>query len=782
MGAAGAEFKWPSTCVGRSAVPVYDTTKCVCKATRFHVSDDHMIIPKSAFAGCSALTKITGMDNVESVGDAAFSGCKSLRRFAWPPKARVVYYGAFVDCSALTVITGMDNVEHVGPSAFSGCNSLTRFAWPPKAREVKSSAFAGCSALTEITGMDNVESVGEAAFSGCKKLPHVYLPTGCQASFDAFSWFPPIVSNERYSIGEHFFYGTHRSAFATIHRAALSPVTLVRKNPIDVAIAMEVAQLAYEESIDAGVTLRLGTVSAPFSFFGTRCRAELTVRRFFKSSALEQIQKVIILAEVHEGSKPVRRLLVIGFRGTVDLTDAVLDVSIGFDKGTFANEELNAHGGFASAVSDPRQHAELLESLYESIENIDGLLFTGHSLGGATAQVASLHARKIYGMLKAFEVPSQRSLRPIFKKLFDNPTKREGVLALLNSLRCITFEAPTPFAPVHQPQEEDEQRAACSWLTARAINYVCGTDLVPLLPQHLNKLLDSAEALADAHAIKLVAMYNLYQDFQGRPGWRPLEAVIQLAQNATRAVREQCAHYTPLAATIFLGPEEPSQGTAFTRTEEIAAHLRQRLAKLTSNGSVAAFLSSLEWHRMDNVAPYVRASVGLSNIARWVDNVSPYVQAPVGVSNVHPHEAAVRIVERFRALTLNYQLSNGDDRWYNYFNARKAGQQIPAHEVPAAWLTDTEKSSEEVVKDDVDIDDDRLSYLLSDVYSKIKIGNQWLDRRKVKDALFMLSTYPFDDSFSNGTGMGTHQGGYTVRNGIHVPIWVSNVESNKDEL
>ena len=494
-----------------------------------------------------------------------------------------------------------------------------------------------CSKLTEISGIGHVESVGKGAFHGCSSLPHLYLPASCWVDVTAFRDTAATgFFSFGYSVGKHPFYGTHPPAERSlVLDPASAPVDLVAKDPFDVLVAMEATRLAYSDDVQEGATISLGTSTTPFIVLGGHSHAKLEVRRFFKASASVQMQKLTLLAEVHVQGELVRRLLVLGFRGTADVADAVRDAFTAFDKGAFANEEVHVHGGFALAVSDPEEHAQFLEALADSAAlKIDGLLITGHSLGGAVAQVAALHARKLHGMLTNSEVPSQYALRPVFEKLAADQAKRESVLHLLDTLRCITFESPTPFAPKRDPKHRGEQAAALEWLGAHAVNYCCATDPVPLVPQHLSELLDALHKavpqITDKYATDLARIYLKYTDDtfglklvdtvpdavtkkRVRDG---IKTALTKAREFTETMREPSKEFMPLASTIYIGPDEPAQGAAFKSRSGSALRTEQarRLEKLLAGGVEALISDGVQWHLMENVAPFVRASIGVSKV------------------------------------------------------------------------------------------------------------------------------------------------------------------------
>ena len=80
-------------------------------------------------------------------------------------------WGGFV---VKRIIIG-DGVTTIGEYAFSYCRSLTSVTIPNSVTEIGSSAFGNCSALTSVSIPNSVTTIGIVAFSGCTNLQKVYI-------------------------------------------------------------------------------------------------------------------------------------------------------------------------------------------------------------------------------------------------------------------------------------------------------------------------------------------------------------------------------------------------------------------------------------------------------------------------------------------------------------------------------------------------------------------------------------------------------------------------------
>ena len=161
-------------------------------------------IGASAFEDCISLSSVNIPQEITSIGDHAFKGCKELttariedRTTVLPLGKRLfdgtvlqdLYIGAkinyinevsheaspfcenktlknvvitdiedhiydyeFYNCSALETVTVGDGVESIGKWAFSGCYSLSEFVFGSNVSSIGEEAFSDCTGMTKITG------------------------------------------------------------------------------------------------------------------------------------------------------------------------------------------------------------------------------------------------------------------------------------------------------------------------------------------------------------------------------------------------------------------------------------------------------------------------------------------------------------------------------------------------------------------------------------------------------------------------------------------------------
>ena len=82
---------------------------------------------------------------------------------------------AFSNCRSLTSVTIPNSVTSIGSGAFYGCSDLTSVTIPNSVTSIGNDAFEDCSSLTSVTIGNSVTSIGDGAFYGCSGLTSVTL-------------------------------------------------------------------------------------------------------------------------------------------------------------------------------------------------------------------------------------------------------------------------------------------------------------------------------------------------------------------------------------------------------------------------------------------------------------------------------------------------------------------------------------------------------------------------------------------------------------------------------
>ena len=131
-----------------------------------------------AFTGCKSLVSIEIPDSVTSIGYDAFKHCESLMGVTIPNGVTSINFHAFFDCRSLVDVTISKGVGKIESGAFYGCSALTNITIPESVTKIRAGAFSDCTSLTSVTIAGSVTIIDNATFSGCTSLASITLPDG----------------------------------------------------------------------------------------------------------------------------------------------------------------------------------------------------------------------------------------------------------------------------------------------------------------------------------------------------------------------------------------------------------------------------------------------------------------------------------------------------------------------------------------------------------------------------------------------------------------------------
>ena len=130
-------------------------------------------IGNGAFSECRSLTSVDIPDGVTSIGGYAFASCYSLTSVTIPGSVTSIGNRTFSDCISLTSVDIPDGVTSIGNGAFLMCSDLTSVDIPDSVTSIGNSAFLECSGLTSVDIPDSVTSIGDRAFRDCNSLKSI---------------------------------------------------------------------------------------------------------------------------------------------------------------------------------------------------------------------------------------------------------------------------------------------------------------------------------------------------------------------------------------------------------------------------------------------------------------------------------------------------------------------------------------------------------------------------------------------------------------------------------
>ena len=141
---------------------------------------------KKAFSWCTSLQSIVIPNSVTSIGKEAFVGCLKLKSMIVEPYNET--YDSRSNCNAIIekktnkLVAGCsatiipNSVTSIGNHAFSCCKSLQSIVIPNSVTSIEKTAFSVCESLQSIVIPNSVTSIGDFAFSGCESLQSIVIP------------------------------------------------------------------------------------------------------------------------------------------------------------------------------------------------------------------------------------------------------------------------------------------------------------------------------------------------------------------------------------------------------------------------------------------------------------------------------------------------------------------------------------------------------------------------------------------------------------------------------
>ena len=129
--------------------------------TKYHGDEAKVIIPdKILFRN---VVGIGSKKNVSEVENGTFQDNKKITLVEIPDTVKIVGALSFVDCSNLTDVKLSDNLETIGENAFSH-TPITQIVIPESVQYIGNYVFSKCRQLNKVNIGKNVKYIGDAAF------------------------------------------------------------------------------------------------------------------------------------------------------------------------------------------------------------------------------------------------------------------------------------------------------------------------------------------------------------------------------------------------------------------------------------------------------------------------------------------------------------------------------------------------------------------------------------------------------------------------------------------
>lgn len=132
-------------------------------------------IGQRAFTSCRSLNNINIPNTVTTIGDYAFYDCTSLKNIVLSENLQAIPNGCFTE-SGITSIILPSSVNFIGSFAFNACKNLTNATLSNSITTIADNAFNDCSALSEIKLPESLINIGASCFTNCTKLTEVNIP------------------------------------------------------------------------------------------------------------------------------------------------------------------------------------------------------------------------------------------------------------------------------------------------------------------------------------------------------------------------------------------------------------------------------------------------------------------------------------------------------------------------------------------------------------------------------------------------------------------------------
>lgn len=155
-------------------IPNYAFSGCRRLSGALDIPNSVISIGIEAFYNCDSIPSLNIGNSVTTIGGYAFYMCKSLPSVVIPNQVTSLGYNAFCNCTGLTSVTLGNSLTTIGDYCFSGCTGLTSMNIPNSVTSIGGRAFYGCSSMSSLIIGNSVSSIGTYAFNGCSVLLEIH--------------------------------------------------------------------------------------------------------------------------------------------------------------------------------------------------------------------------------------------------------------------------------------------------------------------------------------------------------------------------------------------------------------------------------------------------------------------------------------------------------------------------------------------------------------------------------------------------------------------------------
>ncbi len=195
----GNEYVYEKFRVDQLVVGKVNTIPNILKIPETIVNIKINNISREAFKNELTIEKVVLHDDIHTIGESAFEGCKNLNEINLSNKNIEIKKDAFKDTSLFSKeVSYLNNVLVRVESTFKGvlkvqngtlgiadealcdCTEITKVDLPEGLLSIGKSSFKNCKKLVELSIPESVQTIGENAFCDCVKLENIKLPQTMQ--------------------------------------------------------------------------------------------------------------------------------------------------------------------------------------------------------------------------------------------------------------------------------------------------------------------------------------------------------------------------------------------------------------------------------------------------------------------------------------------------------------------------------------------------------------------------------------------------------------------------
>ena len=275
-----------------------------------------------------AIKSVAFGSSVQTIGEGAFEGSRSLAEVTIPNSVQTLGRNAFAGCISIEEVTIPDSVQTIEGNAFAS-TSLTEVTIPDSVQTIEGGAF-GVTSLTEVTIPKSVQTLGVRVFEGSQSLSRINVDLQNQnfSSLDGVLFNKLQTELLEYPIGNTRTQYTIPNSVETIEVTAFFQCTSLTEVTIPDSV-QSIGRQAFGNCTSlTEVTIpdSVQTIEAGAFEVCTRL-AEVTISDSVQTIGASAFEGCTTLAEVTIPDS-VQTITLAAFRGCTSLTEVTIPDSV----------------------------------------------------------------------------------------------------------------------------------------------------------------------------------------------------------------------------------------------------------------------------------------------------------------------------------------------------------------------------------------------------------------------------------------------------------------------